>query len=83
MLFVFDRADYHSFWMKDMNFAIDIIWIDESKKIIDITRNAEPESYPNIFKPRLPVRYVLEVTSGWSKENNIQIGAQVDFKKIK
>lgn len=79
MLFVFEKADYHSFWMKDMKFAIDIIWIDEDKKITDITHNATPGTYPEIFKPSLPAKYVLEVMSGWIEKNNIEIGMQVNF----
>jgi len=34
ILFVFDKSDAYSFWMKDMNFPIDIIWLDEAKKVI-------------------------------------------------
>ena len=79
MLFVFDQPDYHSFWMKDMLFAIDIIWIDENKKIVDITHNAEPESYPKIFQPSSPAQYVLEVNSFWAAEHGIVIGDVLNF----
>jgi len=79
MLFVFDHTDYHSFWMKDMRFAIDIIWIDENKKVVDITHNAEPESYPKIFKPSLPAQYVLEVNAGWAEEHRVKVGDLADF----
>jgi len=79
MLFVFDKSDYYSFWMKDMNFAIDIIWIDEDKKIIDITHNADPQSYPQTFTPRLRAQYVLEVNAGWAKERGVEIGDLADF----
>src|SRR3989304_6446445 len=34
MLFIFDKPGYHGFWMKDMLFSIDIIWISADKKIV-------------------------------------------------
>ncbi len=44
MLFIFDHSDYYSFWMKDMNFELDFIWMNGSE-IIEITRNVRPEDY--------------------------------------
>ncbi len=79
MLFVFDQPDYYSFWMKDMQFAIDIIWIDENKKIVDITQNAESESYPKTFQPSSPAQYVLEVNSFWTGEHGIVVGDVLSF----
>src|SRR3989344_4240867 len=60
MLFVFGRADYHSFWMKDMRFPLDIIWLDDNWRVIDVTENISPESFPATYQPRAPTRYVLE-----------------------
>jgi len=65
--------------MKDMQFAIDILWIDENKKIVDITHNAVPESYPSIFQPNSPTKYVLEVNAGWAERNKIAFGENVEF----
>lgn len=79
MLFIFESADYHSFWMKDMIFAIDIIWIGEDKKIVDITKNAKQESYPASFRPKSPAKYVLEVNAGFSDRHKIKIGDLVLF----
>jgi uncharacterized protein len=77
MLFVFPTEQIPSFWMKDMHFAIDIIWINKDWKIIDITQNLKPDTYPQAFSPRQEVKYVLEVNAGWSKKNNIAIGDSV------
>lgn len=84
MLFMFDSTGSYPFWMKDMKFAIDIIWIDENKKVVDIVPNAPPE--PNksdrgltIYKPKGDVKYVLEVNAGLSTLNNIQIGDLAEF----
>lgn len=82
MLFVFDKPNTYSFWMKDMNFPIDIIWIGEDLKITDITHNAKPESYPKIFQPKKPAKYVIEVNSGWNFKNGIQIGMIVPLGMV-
>jgi uncharacterized membrane protein (UPF0127 family) len=84
MLFVFDETGKYSFWMKDMKFAIDIIWIGENKEIIYIKKNATPESYPESFEPENPTRdtkYVLEVSAGFSEKNNLKIGDKIEFVK--
>ena len=73
MIFVFDKSYKYSFWMKDMLFPIDIIWIGEDFSIVDITENAEPSSYPNLFTPKEKVLYVLEVGAGFVKENGLKI----------
>lgn len=79
MLFVFDKPGFYSFWMKDMNFPIDIIWISEEMKIIDITKNAKPESFPETFFSRNTAKYVLEVASGWADGNSIKEGQIAKF----
>jgi len=63
MLFLFPQADYHPFWMREMRFPIDIIWIDSSWHVVGITKEARPESYPSLFYPPAPIKYVLEVPS--------------------
>lgn len=74
MFFVFEEADEHGFWMKDMNMPIDIIWIDESNRIVDIRENISPDTYPQVFKPSAPAKYVLEVNAGYVDRNGIAIG---------
>jgi uncharacterized membrane protein (UPF0127 family) len=80
MLFVFPAETTPSFWMKDMRYPIDMIWIDASRQVVDSTENALPESYPDTtFSPRVPVRYVLEVPAGFFAEQGIMIGDTVSF----
>lgn len=76
-LFVFKDIGSYGFWMKDMNYSIDIIWIDQNLKIIGISRDLKPETYPEIFYPPSDVKYVLEVNSGFSTMNNISINQLV------
>lgn len=80
MLFVFDHADKWKIWMKDMNYSIDIVWLDEQKKIIHIVQDASPDSYPQTFEPRDPARYVIELPAGYTSEHNITRGSVVSFQ---
>lgn len=78
MLFVFPQNHIPIFWMKNMHFAIDIIWI-ENGKVIDITTNAPVETADKLptYSPRAPVNLVLETRAGWVADNNITIGDQL------
>ena len=79
MLFVFNNVDKYSFWMKDMNFPIDIIWVSSDFRVVYIKKNATPESYPMAFTPDKDAKYVLEVKSFFSEKNNLKIGDKVEF----
>jgi hypothetical protein len=79
MLFVMDNKRYHSFWMADMKFPIDIIWISDNK-VVDLTKNApiptDPKNIP-VFTPSTEVNRVLEVNAGYIEANSIAIGDEV------
>lgn len=82
MLFVFNQSGKYGFWMKDMNFPIDMIWIAggvTDARVVYIQKNATPESYPKIFGDEVNADYVLEVVSGFSEKNNLQVGDTVEF----
>ena len=79
MLFIFPTPANYSFWMKDMRFPIDIIWIDENKKISAISENVSPDTYPTSFSSSEPVKYVLEVNAGWVDRNGLKMGEKVEF----
>lgn len=74
MLFVFETLGIYKFWMKDMNFPLDIIWFDGNQKIVHIEKNVLPESYPKLFGPDEETKYVLEVVAGFSQKNDLKIG---------
>jgi len=78
-LFVFDNPGLYGFWMKNMNFPLDMIWIDSNKVITDITTDARPDSYPNIFMPTAPVKYVLEINSNSAIKMGLKKGVTVSF----
>lgn len=73
-LFIFDTAGLHSIWMKDMNYSIDIMWLNEDKEIIYIVENASPDSYPESFTPDEDALYVVEAVVGFVQKNDINLG---------
>ena len=77
MLFIFETPGQYGFWMKDMNFAIDIVWIDENFRIIGLEKSVSPETFPQSFHPNQPIKYVLELPSGFSDVHRIGIGTVV------
>jgi uncharacterized protein len=81
MLFIFQEEVRPLFWMKDMNFPIDIIWIDSQKEIVEITEKIYPETYPQTFSPSIPIKYVVEVNAGWCSEKEIKIGDKLYYEK--
>ena len=74
MLFVFDEQAIQSFWMKDMQFPLDILWIDENKTVVGIERNVSPDTFPQTFSSSQPVVYVLEVNAGWTEMHQVVAG---------
>ncbi len=78
-LFVFNTSGKYGFWMKDMNYGLDIVWLDENLKIVGISNGVMPSSYPNIFYPPSDVKYVLEVNAGFSTAKNLSINQLLTF----
>lgn len=78
MLFVYTVAGKPGFWMKEMNFAIDIIWI-KGEEVVGVTKGASPESYKEgkIFYSEAAVDKILEIKAGEAEKNNIKAGDKV------
>ncbi len=81
MLFVFGAPDKYGFWMKEMNFPLDIIWISSDYHIVFMEKNLAPRTYPTIYYPASPAQYVLEISAGQTDTLNIKIGDAVNFTK--
>lgn len=80
MLFVFDTPDTYGFWMKDMKFPLDIVWLNENKEVVYIKENAQPESYPEGFIPPQKSLYVIELNAGLVSKYGIKVGNILNFK---
>lgn len=87
MLFIFAKDTAPAFWMKDMLFPIDIVWINDDK-IIQIDKSV-PNPIPGtidsqlpLYRPSLPINYVLEVNAGFSDKNGFEVGDPIDLSSI-
>lgn len=81
MLFVFNDESYHSFWMMNMSFPIDIIWINKEKVIVYITKNVQPcKLICPTYRPKEKTMYVLEVNANFTEEHKVEIGKPLEFQ---
>ncbi|PIR46833.1 MAG: hypothetical protein COV07_02090 [Candidatus Vogelbacteria bacterium CG10_big_fil_rev_8_21_14_0_10_45_14] len=79
MLFDMENSDLHPFWMKDMLFSIDILWLDANRKTVHIERNVSPDTYPKSFSSKVPARYILELSSNSADKYGLRIGDTAEF----
>lgn len=78
MLFVFPRQDYQSFWMRNTLISLDIMFVNDQKKIVTIHKNTKilsETSYPS----SAPSIYVVETLAGFADRHNIQVGDRIDW----
>lgn len=74
MLFVFPEDGVHGFWMKDMRFSIDILWLSNEGAVVYMAQDVSPDTFPQHFSPNTPARYVLELPAGYAKAHNVTLG---------
>ena len=85
MLFIYERAGWPSFWMKEMLFPLDMIWIDAECTVVHITRDAPPQAPEQAladlprYGPTVPVQYVLEINAGEAESAAATVGSTVRF----
>lgn len=81
MLFLFENKGVYNFWMKNTLIPLDIIWIDENKKVVFIKENAMPCNFEDceVFYPNQKAKYVLEINGGLAEKYGIKVGDIADF----
>ena len=79
VLFVFEEEQYVNFWMKNMKIPLDIIFISENGTINEIKEDVQPclEEPCALYPSTFPVKYVLEVNSGFCRLNNVKVGDRI------
>lgn len=82
MFFVFAKADRYGFWMKDTLVPLDIFWLDDKGHVVYIATNVATSSYPNVFYPSAPAKYVLETQAGFASLHHVQIGSSIRLKNV-
>jgi uncharacterized membrane protein (UPF0127 family) len=85
MLFVFEQESHQAFWMKDMRFPLDLVWIDAQCTVVDISSDVPPpepgqplNDLPT-YAPSAPVVYVLEINAGEARAAGLRRGDHLGF----
>lgn len=78
MLFPYDQPRMLSFWMRNTVIPLDLVFIDEQRRIINIAENATPYSEQSIVSAA-PGIAVLELNGGRTRELGIVAGNQVEW----
>ena len=79
-LFIFNKPDYYGFWMKDMLYPIDIVFLDEQMNVISYYDNVTPKTYPNTFYPDRPALYVMEMNTNERSISGLDKNIKVYYK---
>ena len=81
MIFIFETADFHSIWMKNCKFPIDILWLDEAKTVVHVAETVPPcKSDPcPVYNPMRRAWYVIELNAGQARREGAVVGATVRF----
>ncbi|MBU2996969.1 DUF192 domain-containing protein [Cellulophaga baltica] len=80
MLFIFPDVAMHSFYMKNTEIPLDIIFIDENMRIASFQENAEPHNEIGLSS-QVPVKYVLELNAGLAQELLLEVKDSISFTK--
>ncbi len=79
MVFVLSKPAATCFWMKDMLFPLDIIWVNTDKQVIYLASNVSPKTYPKSYCPSSSAKYVIELNAGQAQKLNINPGKMLSF----
>jgi len=84
MLFVFASDDRYKFWMKNMHFNLDMLWISHDGHIVYVGQDipaCSADPCP-VYDPGQNARYVLEINSGYAASHHWLLGDKIDLKGI-
>ena len=87
MLFVYDIESRFRFWMREMEFPLDIVWIGAGCQVVDISVNVPPPepgtSLADLprYSPGVPALYVLEINGGEAEALGLGVGDPVEFRE--
>ena len=81
MVFMNDMSKQHFFWMKNTYIPLDMIFVDEKRRIVKIEKNTIPLSERLIAVPK-DAQYTVEVNAGFCDRHNIKIGDSIQREKI-
>lgn len=82
LLFVFERPDFHGFWMKNCRFPIDMVWLDEDGRVVHVAESVPPckaDPCP-VYQPLRRALYVVELNAGQARREKAVVGAKLSFE---
>jgi len=79
MLFDYNAPVKSCFWMKDMLFPLDIIWLDSNRKVVHVQPDLSPKTYPNTYCTPVAAQYVVELNAGQAQSAGLSASAAVSF----
>lgn len=85
MLFVFGSMEIHSFWMKNTLIPLDMVWIDDQRRIVEIKSGVPPcaaDPCPS-YVPSAHALYVLELADGVAATHGLKPGDALRFENMK
>lgn len=77
MLFPYDKPSYPAFWMKDMLYSIDMLWVDASGTVVSFEKSVAPSTFPNTFSPKALSSAVVELPAGTLERLQVKEGDKV------
>jgi uncharacterized membrane protein (UPF0127 family) len=83
MLFIFDPPpDFHTIWMKNCKFPIDIVWLDDDKKVVHVAESVPPCAAEPcaIYQPLRKASYVVELNAGQARREKATVGSTLSFE---
>jgi uncharacterized protein len=81
MLFIFETVDFHGIWMKNCKFPIDIVWLDEQRKVVHVAEAVPPckaDPCP-VYEPMQRAAFVVEMNAEQARREKVALGATLDF----
>jgi len=84
MLFFFSEMSVHGFWMKNTLIPLDILWIDEGRRVVHARYDVPPcqaDPCPS-YDPGVSAKYVLEVAGGVARSHGLTQGSQLRFEGL-
>jgi uncharacterized membrane protein (UPF0127 family) len=84
LLFVFEQLDFHGIWMKNCRFPIDILWLDEERRVVHVEESAPPcKADPcKVYVPLRRAAYVVEINAGQARREKAVVGSTLAFDLV-
>jgi uncharacterized membrane protein (UPF0127 family) len=82
MLFLFDKPSKQGFWMNEMKYPIDIIWLNANKSVVHVEKSLDPRKIflaCPVYSPQSDSLYVLELSAGFADRHSIKNGTNIDL----